>query len=65
MYLDDAAEPLMVAAKPFIKTVYLALFLQPPTETLVFGSVKLPESDALLNLPRDQKGIKNKTVPEV
>lgn len=42
------------------KTVYLAHFLQPPTATLVFGSLKLPESDALLDHPHDQKGIKNK-----
>lgn len=42
------------------KTVYLAHFLQPPTATLVFGSLKLPESVALLDHPHDQKGIKNK-----
>lgn len=47
------------------KTVYLALFVQPPTETLVFGSLKLPGSDALLNHPHDQKGIKIKPATAV
>lgn len=47
------------------KAVYLVLFLQPPTATLVFGSLKLPESDALLNHPHDQKGIKNKPATTV
>lgn len=50
----DAAEPLLVACE-----LYLTLFYSLP-QRLVFGILKLPESEALLNHPHDQKGIKNK-----